>query len=360
MTTKPLHRFWKALDEIPEATTDRREWALRLGDDWPVAAVYLTPVGRLAKEIACSSPGGDGCPRKIVKHANARFRAVCGNQPAQCDSIDLTVEEITCLALDRPKLAAAVAAILSAEPEPDPLRTCAAMVIGSHRVAAGVGIPVILMIPGPMEGTSADALTDLGAGARPVALVVPTPRSTSKTFKAAVAAQGHTILSLTEISTAKDCRLVGVGSAEALLTELRDKLLVGLTPTIPGRTWVLPADARWEELVFDFTADEVVNVRFRGQTRRFEPENFGMKNAKNGRPTSAWILLRTFARGGGILTWKDQSASPTVEKQKQLLSNRLKHHFGIEGDPIPWRKAKNAYQTLFVIRHSAPVRSRHG
>ena len=65
MTPKPLARFWKTLDEIPEATTDRRDWSLRLKEDWPAAESYLTPLGVRAKEIACPSPGGDGCPRKV-------------------------------------------------------------------------------------------------------------------------------------------------------------------------------------------------------------------------------------------------------------------------------------------------------
>ena len=71
--TKPLARFWTAL-QIPDATTDRREWSLRLGDDWPIAAVYLTATGRLAEEIGCPSPGGDGCPRKVVMHGDGPSR----------------------------------------------------------------------------------------------------------------------------------------------------------------------------------------------------------------------------------------------------------------------------------------------
>jgi hypothetical protein len=64
MTPKPLARFWKTLDEIPEAN-DRRDWSLRLKEDWPAAKSYLTPLGVRAKEIACPSLGGDGCPRKV-------------------------------------------------------------------------------------------------------------------------------------------------------------------------------------------------------------------------------------------------------------------------------------------------------
>jgi hypothetical protein len=351
-TKKPLARFWKALDEIPEATTDRREWSLRLGDDWPVAAVFLKTTGRLAKEITCPSPGGDGCPRKLVKHADGRFRAVCGNKPAECDPVDLTRDDVTCLTLDRAKLAAVVGAIFNVEAESTPLGDGAAIVVGSHGVAAGVGILIVLLIPGPMEIIAAETPTELAVGAGPIAIAVPTPRSIPKNLKATLAAQGHAILALTEITAVKDHRLVGIRPADELLAALREKLLRAQAPTTSGRAWLLPADARWEDLTFDFTADEVVNVQFGKETRRFEPEQFGLKNKKNGRPTSGWILLRSIARQGGGLTWTDRTASATIKKQKQLLSSRLRTLFGIEADPIPARG--KAYQALFTIRDSTP------
>jgi hypothetical protein len=226
------------------------------------------------------------------------------------------------------------------------------MVVGSHGVAAGVGIPIVLMIPGPMEVTPAATLTELGVGAGPVAVAVPTLRSIPHSLKAVLAAQGHAVLALTEITTVKDHRLVGIRPADELLAALREKLLAAQAPTTSGRAWLLPADARWEDLTFDFTADEVVNVQFRKETRRFEPEQFGLKNKKNGRPTSGWILLRSIARQGGGLTWTDRTASATIKKQKQLLSSRLRTLFGIEADPIPARG--NAYQALFTIRDSTP------
>jgi hypothetical protein len=336
MTTKPLARFWKALDEIPEATTDRRDWSLRLKDDWPAAESYLAPVGRRAKEIACPSPGGDGCPRKIVKHSDGRFRAVCGNKPAECEPIEVTGEEITCLTLDRKKLAAAVGAILSATPAPGARERGAVMLVGSHAVAAGIGIPVVLMVPGPMVEFSLEMLPELDV---PAAIVMPTAGSISHQFKTALKSRGHCILTLSEIGGVDgQHRLTGLQSAEKLLSLLREKLLASQASTASGRIWVLPADARWEDLRFEFTDREVVNIRFRRETRRFEPEQFGMKSAKNGRSTVLWALLRSIANLGGRLTWKDAAASTRLKKQKQLLSSRLTSLFAIQTDPIPWRR----------------------
>ena len=120
----------------------------------------------------------------------------------------------------------------------------------------------------------------------------------------------------------------------------------------PTTSWVLPPDARWEELGFDFVELEVINVRFRGETRRFEPEHLGMKNRKNGRPTLQWSLLRQMALAGGQLTWRDPGATIRIKKQKQELSDRLKAAFGIEGDPIQWDGDGNAYVARFVLRAS--------
>lgn len=353
MTTKPLVRFWKALDEIPDATTDQREWSFRLKDDWPAATSFLKKVGRRAKEIACPSPGGDGCPRKVVEHAEGRFRAVCGNRPAECDSIDVTREEIACLALDRKKLAAAVGAMFNAAPESSGLESGVATLIGSHAVAAGIGIPVILMTPGPAV---AEVSLDMLAGVNgPAAIVTPTPHSLTPCLKRALEAKGYDVLSLSEFAGLDDRhRLIGLLPADQLLAPLRQKLLANQTLAPSGRIWILPADTRWEDLTFEFTAEEVVNVRFRKETRRYEPEKFGMKNKKNGRPTLAWTILRTLAQQAGALTWKGAKASTRVKKQKQLLSGRLTSLFGIQDDPIPWRPAQKAYVARFAIRDSTP------
>ena len=189
-----------------------------------MAAVYLTATGRLAKEIICPSPGADGCPRTVVKHTDGRFRAVCGTKPAECNPVELTREEVTCLTLDRAKLAAAVGAILNAEGEFSPPGNGAAMIVGSHGVAAGIGIPIVLMIPGPMEVLSAVTLTDLGVGAGPVAIAVPTPRSLPAGLKAAFLAQGHAVLPLAEVITVKDHRMAGIRPADELLAALHSRI----------------------------------------------------------------------------------------------------------------------------------------
>jgi len=354
MTRKPPVRLWNALDEIPEATTDRREWRLALQDEWPAAAPYLTPTGRLAKEIACHSPGGDGCPRKVVKLADSRVRAVCGNRPAECDAIDLKREDVACLALDRKALAKLVCAVLSANA--DYHENGAVAHLGSHAVAAGIGIPILLLVPGPRADVPPNIMAAPDEDSGPRAIVVPTRRSLPDAVKGALQARGDMILALSDITVLdENSRLVGTQPAVSILAPLRDKLLAKEQAAPTGRVWLLPPEARWEDLTFDFIAEEVVNVRYRDRTRRFEPEEFGMKNRKNGRPTVLWVLFQAIAQRGGSLTWVEQKAATRIKKQKQLLSDALRHLFGIQDDPIPWRRAQAAYVARFVVRDSIPI-----
>ena len=358
-TRKPLALFWKALDEIPEANTDRREWLLRLGNDWPVASAYLTATGVLAKEISCPAPGADGCPRKVVKYADSRFRAVCGNKPAECDPVDLSREEVTCLTLDRTKLANSVGAILSVESR---VRCCEQSRCNGRRFAWRGGRhrhPSHLNDSWSDGATFADMLMELGVGPGPLAIAVPTTRSLPKKLKTGLSAKGHSILCLTEIATVDGHRLFGAAPAETLLHELRQTLLAKQLPTTSKPVWLLPADARWEDLTFEFIAYETLNVRFRTEVRKFSPEQLGMRNKKNGKPTLAWSVLLIMATKDGRLSWKDRQATVQIKKQKQLLTNLLRSAFLIAGDPIVWRpRPRHLSSSLWDARQHSRQRSR--
>jgi hypothetical protein len=222
--------------------------------------------------------------------------------------------------------------------------------LGSHAVAAGIGIPIFLLIPGAMRQASLREPLEFDG---PAAIVTPTPISIPGEYKAALESRGHVVLALSEIAVADDQhRLISLQSGERLLSPLRQKLLASQASTGSGRIWILPAEARWEDLTFEFIAEEVVNVRFRHETRRFEPEHFGMKSAKNGKPVGAWTVLRIMAERAGQLSWSDKAASPRLKKQVQLLSGLLRRAFGISTDPIRWHRLEGCYRTRFIVRAS--------
>ena len=88
---------------------------------------------------------------------------------------------------------------------------------------------------------------------------------------------------------------------------------------------------------------------FRGETRRFEPDDLGLKNAKNGKPKAGWTYLRAFAQHGGRLPVHHANAkeTPRHQKQKQQLSKALRNAFGISEEPIPTEGSE--YVPRFVV-----------
>lgn len=357
MTQRPLPRFWSALDEVPGATAAKWDWRLRLEDDWPIGSAFLKPVGQLAREISCPYPGGDGCPRKVVQHREDRFRAVCGLAPSECDAIEISRDEITCLTLDRRKLVTLVGTVFNTEQTggqaaSDDGEVC----VGMHHVAAGVGFPVLLLIPGPF-GVGAEVKIP-GSDAGVVAIIVPTRRSASRGHLAELQSKGAVVFFLEEVVTIRDGRLVGAVAAEKLLASLRNRLLEDHAPRPTVRAWVLPPDARWEELVFSFSEAQLLTVRFRGEVRTFSPAALGMNRERAGKPTIQWTTLQTFAEVDGALSWKDPKANVRVKKQKQLLSQKLTNAFGLPGDPIVWNPRTRVYRTRFRIS-GTPLGFRH-
>jgi hypothetical protein len=234
------------------------------------------------------------------------------------------------------------------KPAPSWIREPDILELGKHQVAAGQGVPVVLLWARTPDQAGLTIEFLVHAMDAPFAVATSTDRFVGAEARATIRSAGGMHVLLCDALGADDhATLVGQHAAAEIFAPVR-------RPGIPGpqRAWVLPPDARWDDLVIDFVELEVVNIRFRDETRRFEPEHLGMKNRKNGRPTLQWILLRQLALAGGELNWKDRGATTSIKKQKQAVSDRLKAAFGIEGDPIGWDGDANAYVPRFVLRAS--------
>jgi hypothetical protein len=209
-------------------------------------------------------------------------------------------------------------------------------------------VPVVLLwARAPDQAAQAIAFL-VHAMDAPFAVATPTDRFVGAETRARIRSVGglHVLL-CDALGADAHGTLVGQHPSQEVFAPVRQSVTLG-----PQRAWVLPPDARWEELALDFVEFEVINVRFRSETRKLEPEHLGMKNRKNGRPTLQWSLLQQMALAGGQLAWSDPDATIRIKKQKQEMSNRLKAAFGIEGSPIKWDEARSAYVARFVLRAS--------
>lgn len=352
-------RFWKSLDALPGGETDARAWAARLREEWPAVAPLLRRTGALATSIACPSPGGAGCPRRVARHDDGSIRAVCGDSPKVCDDLDLTRDDIGVLGLDRPKLIRAIAGALSLSERPSAPVSGPVIEIGTHDVHAGRGFPVFLAVPGPWFGDGIEPFAELAAVSGPRVLLTPTRSSVGASAIRYLDTLGVTRLALADILVSDDRhRLVAVQPVEILFTELRAAVAGASDAADPDLVWALPPDARWEEITIVFVADEVINVTFRAQTRRFEPDQVGMKDARSGKPSRQWSYLKMFALARGRLPVHPSKRIAGHQKQKQELSARLRSCFGIQDEPVPVRDGD--YCARFVIRGDALEQGKPG
>ncbi|WP_372922930.1 hypothetical protein [Roseovarius sp.] len=342
-------KFWKTLDELTDAATDRREWRAQLGDGWDRLSPLLTSTGSLAMSVSCPSPGGEDCPRRIVRHDDGSIRAICGDRPKACRDLDLVKDDIVVLRLDRVKLASAVARAFQLANVPKRLEKADVFQIGSQNVFAGRGFPVFLCVPGPQPGENIKPFQHIMALPGPKLLLVPTARSLPASIADQLDRARIMTLALEDCLTSSDRGFQLVQPIETLCADLFAELDALADTESSNLVWPLPADACWPELTFRFVADEVLNVSFRSETRRFEPDALGMKSAKNGRPKAVWTYLKAFALKGGRLAVHlgDPKETSKHQKQKQALSRSLRSAFGIAEDPIPTEGKE--YVTRFVV-----------
>jgi hypothetical protein len=73
----------------------------------------------------------------------------------------------------------------------------------------------------------------------------------------------------------------------------------------------------------------------------------GMANRKNSRPTVQWELLRDFAAGYGVLTWRSAGADRRNKKRREKLARDLQAFFRVEGDPFV--RHDDGWRTRFQI-----------
>jgi hypothetical protein len=358
---RKLPRLWRALEALPGLAAERLEWCRLVGDEWPIVGPLFRQTGALVDRVWCPSPGGPDCPRRVIQQDDDRIVAVCGDQPRNCDTLSLSMDDIAVLELDVRRLAAALAQPLGLSRDPRWVQEPDVLQLGMHEVAAGLGVPILLLWARTPDQADRAIAGLVHSVAGPFALTTPTDRFVGAQAREKIKLAGGIQVPLDDVvGVDHHNRLVGQRPPDAVFARVRDAVARPETGARPARAWMLPPDARWEELVIDFVEREVVNIRFRGETKRFEPEQLRMKSSKNGRPTLQWTLMQQLALAGGELDWRDRGATTSIKKRMQVLADRLKAAFGVEGRPIVWDKAKSAYVARVVLRASGLHRSEAG
>ncbi|AQT67917.1 hypothetical protein STSP2_01069 [Anaerohalosphaera lusitana] len=135
--------------------------------------------------------------------------------------------------------------------------------------------------------------------------------------------------------------------------QLRDEIVkedLGKSrPSEPGIA--MSAGTCWSDISICFTNGHTVSIRVGRKSHTCNFAQMGMINRHTGEPNRQWETLRIFAESGGLLSWKNSSASPRLKKQKQQLSKKLRKFFQIADEPIVWGKDEKCYRCQFMIGH---------
>ena len=202
-------------------------------------------------------------------------------------------------------------------------------------------------IVGAQDAEKTSIFAPVVAGVQPSLLIVPTASTLSAEQSGYLANLSVSVRPVGELlAVARDGSFSASPLAEQLLGEMANKA-TAQTSNAPKRAWQLPPGTEWPKVTISFVAEAVINVKYGKDVRRFEPDDLGMKDGRNGQPSSLWELLRLFAGSDGFLAHRTTPGRSKLEKKKQLLCTRLNEAFGMDGEPITVER--DGYHCQFII-----------
>ena len=334
----PTRKFWRALRSIPGAATSRLEWRTLLGEEWSTIASLLRPAGVVVARVPCPSPGGDGCPRRVVNHGDGRIVAVCGDPEGQCESVELALEDIIVHELDVGGLASALCRLLNCEPNLRPLPFVGATwSIGWYEPLAGKRFPISLTLPTTGEEAHSAAVRLVGHLGQRFILFVPAREPIEPETIEYLRGNRACLLFLEDVLTVGATRTWELQrSAEDILSDFRDSVLDDPRLSLPTHAFPTPPGTRWQDVTIRFLNQHQVHVQVGRTSDAFEFTQMGMADGRRKpvEPNKQWRLLVDFAEGNGTVRWGSTHENRRRQKQKEELSNVLRCFFGIDDDPF--------------------------
>ena len=228
------------------------------------------------------------------------IRAVCDGLFNRCDPLELTRDDVIVLTLDKPALAIRIGKALSLSGARKADLQASVWHAGDRVTASGARVPVYFAVVDTEDIEKTSIFEFVVAGMQPSLLLVPTNSTLSAEQSGYLSRSSVTVRPVTDlIDVGGDGSFAATPLAGRILDDLESKASARISEA-PKRAWQLPSGAEWPKVTISFVAEAVVNVKYGKEVRRFEPEQLGMKDGRNGQPSSIWGLLKLFARSDGI------------------------------------------------------------
>lgn len=310
----------------------------------------------MARAVECPSPGGHGCPRTVVHLPSGALRGVCGCSPAECDPVDLELEDVVILEVHKRALCQGLTSAFCTVARPDFDLRARIVRLGEYAVASGVAANVNLVIVDPRNPLTDHELHAAGVGQTPSVLLVPDEAAIPADLRVRLADRTCLLVDLPSTVVVQSIGVLGLALPVQGVLEPIHRALLARAKTAAGPPRVsLPAGVGWPRVTLTLMESQTLIIACDGTTRRLDPGQLGMRRATNNRPTSAWAFLVHLIASGGFLPIANATKA---KKQKQEAAHRLREVCGIDGDPMPWDQDRSGYAAAFICRDERPVELR--
>jgi hypothetical protein len=95
-----------------------------------------------------------------------------------------------------------------------------------------------------------------------------------------------------------------------------------------------PAGTGWSQVQIRLVDGHTASIVVGTAHGVYNFAQMGMANMKSGNPSVQWELLKAFAAGYGIITWRSRQADRRNQKRRELLARSLREFFRIDSDPF--------------------------
>jgi hypothetical protein len=334
MKMQKLEKLWYAIEKMSALKAIRARWQEYAQHDYSILEMILRPTSDQSFSYPCHMENEGYCLRTVIREKNKIF-AVCSNFPKCCNKISLREEDIIIYECDYRKLSGFIAAALAINSNFSKTPCMHSFRIGS--LNSNNNIPVYLTLINDTAQLQNTITTIYATISTPFILLFPTHNLVTHAVEALFKSTGCIGIVLADI----------VGRDEAghfMPLYALEKLLPDYIVRKP-----IPAGLDWHDITMQFRDGHTIYIMYYSVHMVVNFTQLGMVNTKNGEPTKQWGLLQVFSQCGGKLSWDNAAAHFRLQKQKELLSKKLQEFFGINDEPIVWKKKERCYVTRFNI-----------
>jgi len=342
----PLKQLWRALEQIPGARAAMIEWQNRLGADLDRVRSLLIPTDRHAEILPVAND--PYASYRVVRHGDDD---IVGVHDGTGETIMLSKKEVLIYRLDHHRLLQGIAVVLGLKLAVEPLEGVSnAYRAGTYRPFAGYAFPAFLVLPLESRDLQAAVECVVSRNPSPFILLTPTGDCLRPACESLLREQKGCSLALSDtIDLDQRGQWVPSASAQQRLAAFLNEIVPQSGGTNQPAFFPTPANATWSDVKIRFFDGHTVMVKVGEAAGKFLFSELGMADGRTKKPNKQWELLRSFAKGNGVMTWKSPDSDRRNQKRREYLADNLKAFFRIDGEPIVLTNDKKGWRTVFSL-----------